>query len=58
MPWTLLLPGAIYAAVKVGRVTGKQARFLASPTVDMIRLLGCWFGLTLVSVAFYTRQDY
>ena len=58
MPWTLLLPGAIYAAVKAGQAARKQAHFTSPPTVDMIKLLGCWLVLTLVSVAFSTRQDY
>ena len=58
MPWTLLLPGAIYAAVKAARAVRRQPDFIAPPALDIIKLLGCWFVLTLVSVAFSTRQDY
>jgi 4-amino-4-deoxy-L-arabinose transferase-like glycosyltransferase len=58
MPWTLLLPGAIYAAVKTARAARRQPHFFPPQTLDIIKLLGCWFVLTLVSVAFSTRQDY
>jgi 4-amino-4-deoxy-L-arabinose transferase-like glycosyltransferase len=58
MPWTLLFPGVIYAAVKAARAARSQAHFLSPPTADLIRLLGCWLLFTLVSVAFSTRQDY
>lgn len=53
MPWTLLLPGAIYAAVKARGVAEVSA-----PRQDIIRMLVCWFALVLVTVAFSTRQDY
>jgi 4-amino-4-deoxy-L-arabinose transferase-like glycosyltransferase len=58
MPWTMLLPGAIYAVVKAGQAAQSRPDFLSSPTADSIKLLAIWFGLTLVSVAFSTRQDY
>jgi hypothetical protein len=58
MPWTLLLPGAVYAAVKAGQAARRHPHFFFPPTLDIIKLLGCWFVLTLVSVAFSTRQDY
>jgi 4-amino-4-deoxy-L-arabinose transferase-like glycosyltransferase len=56
MPWTLLLPAGIYAAVKAGTVK-PQADF-APAAREIVGLLSCWFFLTLVSVAFSTRQDY
>jgi 4-amino-4-deoxy-L-arabinose transferase-like glycosyltransferase len=52
MPWTLLFPAAIYLAFKA---RGAQ---LSNDRVDLVKLLGCWFALTQVSVAFSTRQDY
>lgn len=55
MPWTLLLPGAIYAAVKATR---RQPQLFSPAILDIVKLLGCWFVLTLTSVAFSTRQDY
>ena len=58
MPWTLLLPGAIYAASPAGRALRRQPHFFSPPTLDLIKLLACWFVLTMVSVAFSTRQDY
>ena len=58
MPWTLLLPGAIYAVVRVRRMAKTHADFLTASQMDVIKLLGCWLVLTLVSVAFSTRQDY
>jgi 4-amino-4-deoxy-L-arabinose transferase-like glycosyltransferase len=58
MPWTLLLPGAIYVALSAGRAALRQHHFVAPPTLDILKLLGCWFVLTMVSVAFSTRQDY
>jgi len=58
MPWTLLLPSAIYATVKAVRAARRQSHFISPPTLDIIKLLGCWFVLTMVSVAFSTRQDY
>lgn len=54
MPWTLLLPGAIYAAVKMGR----PSRGLSPASLDVVKLLGIWLVFTLASVAFSTRQDY
>ena len=58
MPWTLLLPGAIYATVKAIRAARLQPHFISPPTLDIIKLLGCWFVLTMVTVVFSTRQDY
>ena len=58
MPWTLLLPASIYAVVKAAHAVRWQPHFFSTPTLDIIKLLGCWFVLTLVSVAFSTRQDY
>jgi 4-amino-4-deoxy-L-arabinose transferase-like glycosyltransferase len=58
MPWTLLLPGSIYAMVKARQAAKADALLLSEPQRDIIKLLGCWLALTLVSVAFSTRQDY
>jgi 4-amino-4-deoxy-L-arabinose transferase-like glycosyltransferase len=58
MPWTLLLPGSIHAAVKAVQATRRQPHFFSPPALDIVKLLGCWLVLTLVSVAFSTRQDY
>ena len=58
MPWTMLLPGAIYAAMKAGLAARRKPHYFAPVTVDLIKLLLCWFALTMVSVAFSTRQDY
>jgi len=58
MPWTLLLPGAIYAAVKTGQVARQQAHVFSPASLDIIKLVCCWFVLTFLSVAFSTRQDY
>jgi len=58
MPWTLLFPGAIYAAVKAWQAERRQAHFFSPAALDIIKMLACWLGLTLVSVAFSTRQDY
>jgi len=57
MPWTLLLPGSIYTAMKAGQAM-RRPHLLLPPILDIIKLLGCWLALTLVSVAFSTRQDY
>ncbi len=51
LPWTLLFPGAIHAAVRL------RSR-LSETTSDLVKLLACWTALVLVSVAFSTRQDY
>jgi hypothetical protein len=58
MPWTLLFPAAIYLAVKAGRATHLGRAVLSSVQLDVVKMLGCWFALTQVSVAFSTRQDY
>ncbi len=58
MPWTLLLPGAIYLAVKSVQAARRSPRFISPSALDVIKLLVIWCALTLVSVAFSTRQDY
>ena len=58
MPWTLLLPGADLCRGESGPGHAAAAPFFSPPALDIIKLLGCWFVLTLVSVAFSTRQDY
>ncbi len=58
MPWTLLLPGSIYAVFKARRVARLRPDLLSMPQRDIIQLLGFWVALTLVSVALSTRQDY
>jgi 4-amino-4-deoxy-L-arabinose transferase-like glycosyltransferase len=58
MPWTLIFPAAIYASVKAGRAARRQVHFFSPAKLDIIKLLACWLGLTMVSVAFSTRQDY
>ena len=58
MPWTLLAPGAIYAAVKAVRLSRRQAHFFSPAKLDIMKLLAFWFVLTQVSVAFSMRQDY
>ncbi len=58
MPWTLLLPAAIYLVVKA-RLAVRAGRTVLSPMqADITKLLICWFLLTQISVAFSTRQDY
>jgi 4-amino-4-deoxy-L-arabinose transferase-like glycosyltransferase len=56
MPWTLLLPGAIWAALRVAP-KANDVNWTA-PEIDAVRLLECWVVLVLVSVAFSMRQDY
>jgi 4-amino-4-deoxy-L-arabinose transferase-like glycosyltransferase len=58
MPWTMLLPGSFYAVFKAYLAVRTRPHFFSPPAADIIKLLACWFGLTLVSVAFSTRQDY
>jgi 4-amino-4-deoxy-L-arabinose transferase-like glycosyltransferase len=58
MPWTLLLPASIYVTVKACQVARMQPHLLSPGSLDISKLLGCWFVLTMVSVAFSTRQDY
>jgi 4-amino-4-deoxy-L-arabinose transferase-like glycosyltransferase len=55
LPWTLLLPASIYSTVKAIR---SRRDLFSSQAEDVIKLLGCWCALTLISVAFSTRQDY
>ncbi len=57
MPWTLLLPTSIYVAVKALR-RPPNGSVLSAEAWDVTKLLGCWFALTIISVAFSTRQDY
>jgi 4-amino-4-deoxy-L-arabinose transferase-like glycosyltransferase len=56
LPWTLLAPGAIWAWRKVAPSRNNRAWNMAE--LDSVRLLACWLGLVLVSVAFSARQDY
>ena len=56
MPWTLLLPGALWSWRRVAPV--RHPREWTMPEVDAARLLAVWLVLTLVSVAFSARQDY
>jgi 4-amino-4-deoxy-L-arabinose transferase-like glycosyltransferase len=56
MPWTLLLPGAIWAARRVAPTA--DSTVWTAPEIDAVRLLECWIVLVLVSVAFSMRQDY
>jgi 4-amino-4-deoxy-L-arabinose transferase-like glycosyltransferase len=58
MPWTLLLPASIYVAVNARHATKGRPDFIPTASADGIKLLACWVVLTLVSVAFSTRQDY
>jgi len=58
MPWTLLIPGAIYAVMQAGRAARRQPHFIPPAKLDVIKLLACWLVVTMVSVAFSTRQDY
>jgi hypothetical protein len=56
MPWTLLLPGAIWATRRVAPTV--ESTVWTAPEIDAVRLLECWLVLVLVSVAFSMRQDY
>ena len=56
LPWTLLLPGAVWALRRVSRPA--HAAVWTAPEVDSVRLLLCFALLVLASVAFSTRQDY
>jgi 4-amino-4-deoxy-L-arabinose transferase-like glycosyltransferase len=56
MPWTLLLPGAIWGAWKVSRPA--HAGAWTDAEIDTVRLVFCFAALVLGSVAFSTRQDY
>jgi 4-amino-4-deoxy-L-arabinose transferase-like glycosyltransferase len=58
MPWTLFLPGAVYAAMKAVETERRHRHAFSPQTLDILQLLGCWVALTMVSVAFSTRQDY
>ena len=56
MPWTLLLPGALWAWRQAGPL--RSAGGSSTPAIDGMRLLACWLGFVLASVAFSARQDY
>jgi 4-amino-4-deoxy-L-arabinose transferase-like glycosyltransferase len=58
MPWTLLLPGSIYALVKAIQSARQRPHAFPPQTLDLIGFLGIWVTVTMVSVAFSTRQDY
>jgi hypothetical protein len=58
MPWTLLLPAAVFFAVKAQRLARLEVGAVPEFRRDVIRMLVCWFVLVQVSVAFSTRQDY
>lgn len=58
MPWTMFLPGAVYASMKAVQTGRKHKHAFPPQTLDILKLLGCWVSLTMVSVAFSTRQDY
>ncbi|HUB66307.1 MAG TPA: glycosyltransferase family 39 protein [Candidatus Methylacidiphilales bacterium] len=58
MPWTLLLPGSIYALVKAIQSARQRPHAFPPQTLDLIGFLGIWVAVTMVSVAFSTRQDY
>lgn len=58
LPWTMLLPGAVYASIKAVRTARQYEHAFAPQILDIFKLLGCWVVLTMVSVAFSTRQDY
>jgi hypothetical protein len=58
MPWTMLLPASIYLAIKTGHTVRQNSSIISPAHLDIIRMLACWVVLTMVSVAFSTRQDY
>jgi 4-amino-4-deoxy-L-arabinose transferase-like glycosyltransferase len=58
MPWTLLLPGSIYALVRAIQAARERPHAFPPQTLDLIGFLGIWVVITMVSVAFSTRQDY
>ena len=58
MPWTLLVPGSIYAAMIAVQAARSRSYFFSPAALDLVKLLACWLVLTLMSVAFSTRQDY
>jgi 4-amino-4-deoxy-L-arabinose transferase-like glycosyltransferase len=58
MPWTLLLPGSIYALVKAVQAARQRSHAFPPQTLDLIGFLGIWVAVTMLSVAFSTRQDY
>jgi 4-amino-4-deoxy-L-arabinose transferase-like glycosyltransferase len=58
MPWTLLLPGSVYALVKAVQAARERPHAFPPQTLDLIGFLGIWVAVTMVSVAFSTRQDY
>jgi len=58
MPWTLLFPGSVYALVKAIQAARQRSHAFPPQTLDLIGFLGIWVAITMVSVAFSTRQDY
>ena len=52
LPWTLLVPAAIYAVLR------KDRPGLSDATRDVVKLLAVFFGLVMVTVGFSARQDY
>jgi 4-amino-4-deoxy-L-arabinose transferase-like glycosyltransferase len=58
MPWTLILPGSIYAVVRAVQFSRHRPHAFAPQTLDILKLLICWGAVTMLSVAFSTRQDY
>ncbi|MCE0498009.1 MAG: glycosyltransferase family 39 protein [Methylacidiphilales bacterium] len=58
MPWTLLLPGSVYALVKAIQAARQRQHVFPPQTLDLIGFLGIWVAITMASVAFSTRQDY
>jgi 4-amino-4-deoxy-L-arabinose transferase-like glycosyltransferase len=58
LPWTLLLPASIATALRARREARDRPGSNSAPARDIARLLACWVGLVMVSVAFSTRQDY
>ncbi len=58
MPWTLLLPASVAAALRARQAARFRPHLFPPQTVDLAKFLACWFALTMVSVAFSTRQDY
>lgn len=58
MPWTMVLPASIYAVVKAVRFGRRKLHAFAPQTLDVLGLLVVWTAVTMVTVAFSTRQDY
>ena len=52
LPWTLLVPAAVYEVFR------KERPALSEATRDVVKLLAIWFGLVMFTVVFSARQDY